>query len=115
MLQDPRAEALSTRFATLWLQLNEGQVDPNDLSKSAIRETQLFFDSIVREDRSVLELLTADHSWIDERLAKLYGIPGIAGDAFRRVEMPAERRGLLGQVSVLASTSLPGRTSPVLR
>jgi hypothetical protein len=113
MLADPRAEALSTRFATLWLRLGDGEA--NELSMSALRETQLFFDTIVREDRSVLELLTASYSMIDERLAKHYGVPGIAGEEFRRVEMPRERRGLLGHASVLASTSLPGRTSPVLR
>jgi hypothetical protein len=80
-----------------------------------IRETELFFDSIVREDRSVLDLLNADYTFVNERLAKHYGIPNITGNAFRRVETPPYRRGVLGQGSILTLTSVADRTSPVLR
>jgi hypothetical protein len=80
------------------------------------RETELFFDSIVREDRSALDLLAADYTFVNERLARHYGIPGILGNRFRRVTLPDEdRRGLLGQGSILTVTSYPHRTSPVLR
>ena len=79
------------------------------------RETELFFDSIVREDRSVLDLLTADYTFVNERLAKHYGIPNVTGNAFRRVTLPEYRRGLLGQGSILTLTSVADRTSPVLR
>jgi hypothetical protein len=125
MLADKRSEALSTRFASQWLRLQDlekmipdyllfPQYD-DTLAQSMIRETELFFDSIVREDRSVLDLLTADYSFVNERLAKQYGIPNITGNAFRRVQMPEYRRGLLGQGSILVSTSVADRTSPVLR
>ena len=81
-----------------------------------MRETELFFDSLVREDRRVLDLLTADHTFVNERLAKHYGIPNILGDEFRRVTLTDEnRRGILGQGSVLLLTSIADRTSPVLR
>jgi hypothetical protein len=79
------------------------------------RETELFFDSIVREDRSVLDLLNADYSFANERLAKHYGITGVSGQAFQRVTLPPYRRGLLGQSSILTLTSVANRTSPVLR
>ena len=79
------------------------------------RETELFFDSIVREDRSVLTLFDASYTFVDERLARLYGIAGVTGSTFRRVSVADDRRGLLGQASVLASTSVADRTSPVLR
>jgi hypothetical protein len=88
----------------------------DNLRQSFRRETELLFDSIIREDRNVLDLLTADYSFVNERLARHYGIPGIYGSHFRRVTItdPA-RRGLLGQGSILAVTSHAERTSPVLR
>lgn len=125
MLADPRAEALSTRFASQWLRLQDlQQVVPaaklyphydKALAQAMQRETELFFDSIVREDRNVIELFTAEYSFVNERLAKHYGLPNITGEAFRRVPMPEVRRGLLGHGSILVSTSLADRTSPVLR
>jgi Protein of unknown function (DUF1588)/Protein of unknown function (DUF1585)/Protein of unknown function (DUF1592) len=79
-------------------------------------ETTLFFDSIMREDRSVIDLLNADYTFVNERLARHYGIPNIYGSQFRRVTVPNEaRRGLLGQASILTVTSYPNRTSPVER
>jgi hypothetical protein len=126
MLRDPRAEALATSFATHWLHLqNLEDAHPDvflfpdwdyNLTVSMRRETELLFDSIVREDRSVFELLTADYTFVDERLAKHYGIPNIIGNRFRRVPVADEnRRGLLGQGSILTLTSLANRTSPVIR
>jgi mono/diheme cytochrome c family protein len=126
MLADPRADALGPRFAGQWLRLQDVDKvhpDPNyypnfegqlgDLMK---RETELFFTSLVREDRSVLDLLRADYSFMNERLARHYGIPGVAGPHFRRVTYPNDtRRGLFGQGSVLVQTSYANRTSPVLR
>ena len=79
------------------------------------RETELFFDSIVREDRNVLDLLNADYTFVNERLARHYGITGVNGAAFQRVTLPDYRRGLLGQASILTLTSVANRTSPVLR
>ena len=126
MLADPRAEALGTRFAALWLRLQDldrlfpdalryPQYDKT-LADSMRRETELFFAHIVREDRSVLELLTADYTFVNERLAQHYGIPNVAGHRFRRVMLTDEnRRGLLGDGSVLASTSFADRSSPVNR
>jgi hypothetical protein len=125
MLADPRAEALGSRFAAQWLRLQDVEkirpdslLFPNwdlSLSESFERETELFFDSIVREDRSVLDLLTADYSYVDGRIAKHYGIPGVTGAEFRRVPLPPYRRGLLGQGSILMLTSVADRTSPVQR
>jgi hypothetical protein len=126
MLADPRSESLATRFAVQWLHLGELEnmvpdalLYPNFdhlLAKAMRRETELLFDSIVREDRSVVELLTADYTFVDERLALHYGIPGILGSRFRRVEVRDDfRRGLLGQGSVLTMTSNADRTSPVIR
>ncbi len=126
MLSDSRAEALATRFASQWLRLQDldGRVpDPllypqfdTTLGESMQRETQLLFDSIVREDRSVLELLTADYTFVDERLANHYGIPNVLGNRFRRVPINDEnRKGLLGHGSVLTLTSIADRTSPVAR
>jgi hypothetical protein len=126
MLADPRADALATRFATQWLRLQDvDKVRPDPLlfphwdhtlTTSLIRETELFFNSLVREDRSVLDLLTADYTFVNERLAKHYGIPNVIGNEFRRVRIPDEhRRGILGQGSVLLLTSVADRTSPVLR
>ncbi len=126
MLLDPRAEALSQNFASHWLQLqNLDDVHPDvflfpdwdrNLTNSARRETELFFDNIVREDRNVMELLNANYTFVDERLARHYGIPNVVGNRFRRVEITDEnRRGLLGQASILTLTSMATRTSPVVR
>lgn len=126
MLRDPRSFALATRFAAQWLRLQDlEKMHPDvrsypdfyeQLKQSMERETLLFFDSLVREDRSVLDLLTADYTFLDERLAKHYGISGVYGEEFRRVSYPdRERRGLLGHGSILTLTSQANRTSPVLR
>ncbi len=110
MLADPRSEALVTNFAEQWLYLRDIEL------KAFRRETELFIDSILRDDRSVLDLLTASHTFVNERLAKHYGIPHVYGSHFRRVELEEEaRRGLLGQGSILTLTSYGTRTSPVLR
>ena len=125
MLADKRSEALSTRFGSQWLRLQDlDKISPDyllypqyddTLARAMKRETELFFDSIVREDRKVTELLTADYSFVNERLAKHYGIPNVMGSAFQRVAMPPYRRGLLGQGSILTLTSVADRTSPVQR
>jgi len=126
MLADPRSEALATNFAEQWLGLrNLRDMQPdvyvfpdwdNNLTQSARRETQLFFDSIMHEDRNIVDMLTANYTFIDERLAKHYGIPDILGSRFRRLTITDENRfGLLGQASVLMATSLANRTSPVQR
>ena len=126
MLADPRAEALATRFAAQWLRLQDlDKVQPDvrqypdfdeQLRAAMRRETELFFDYIVREDRSVLELFTADYKFVNEQLADHYGIPGVAGRAFRRVPVTDDnRRGLFGHASLLTLTSHAGRTSPVDR
>jgi len=125
MLVDPRAESLSTRFASQWLRLQDVEkIHPdallfpsfdNDLAQSYIHETQLFFDSIVREDRNILDLITADYTFVNERVAKVYRIPNIVGEKFQRVQVPDERRGILGQGSVLMQTAVADRTSPVQR
>ena len=126
MLADPRADALVTNFVGQWLFLRNLPTvlpDPRrendfdeDLRQGFRRETELFAGSILLEDRSVLDLLTATHTFVNERLAKHYGIPHIRGTHFRRIERADERRrGLLGQGSVLAVTSYTHRTSPVVR
>ena len=126
MLADPRAEALSTRFASQWLRLQDAednQPEPylypdftGQLREDLVRETQLLFDHLIREDRSLLELYTADYTFLNERLAAHYGIPGISGPGFRRVSYPDDsRRGVMGHGSVLLLTSMSARTSPVLR
>jgi len=125
MVADPRSRALSTRFAAQWLRLQDAdKVRPdgllftnwdNKLTESFVEETELFFDSIVRENRSVLDLITADYTYVDERLARHYGIPGVSGPGFRRVTLPEPRRGLLTQGSILLLTSVADRTSPVQR
>jgi hypothetical protein len=126
MLADERSSALATRFGSQWLRLQDVEkVRPDHhfysywdhtLSEALVRETELFFDSLVREDRSVLDLLTADHTFVNERLARHYGIPNIIGNEFRRVTLADEhRRGILGQGSILLLTSIADRTSPVLR
>jgi cytochrome c551/c552 len=126
MLVDPRADALGSRFAAQWLRLQDVEKvhpDPNyypnfddNVAADMRRETELFFNGLVHDDRSVLDLFRADYTFINERLARHYGIPGVSGEPFRRVPYPDERRrGLLGQGSVLVQTSLANRTSPVLR
>ena len=125
LLADPRSESLSTRFARQWLRLGDVEgVLPDavaypyfdrTLGDAFVKESELFFDSIVREDRSVLDLLTADYSFVNERIARHYGIPNVTGNAFRRVTLPPERRGILTHGSVLVLTSVADRTSPVMR
>jgi Protein of unknown function (DUF1592)/Protein of unknown function (DUF1588)/Protein of unknown function (DUF1595)/Protein of unknown function (DUF1587)/Protein of unknown function (DUF1585)/Planctomycete cytochrome C len=126
MLADPRASALSTRFASQWLRLQDlDKIHPDarlypqfdtTLAEAMVKETQLLFDHIVREDRDVLELLSADYTFVNERLARHYGIPDVSGPGFRKVaQVDANRRGLFGQGSVLTMTSVADRTSPVLR
>ena len=126
MLADPRSEALATRFAAQWLRLQDLEdIHPDaltypyfdqTLADAMIRETELFFSHLVEEDRSVLELVTADYTFVNERLARHYGITGVVGPSFKRVSYPtSHRRGLLGHGSVLTLTSHPDRTSPVLR
>jgi hypothetical protein len=126
MLADRRAEALISNFAGQWLQLRNLRAsipDQNDfpnfddnLRQAFRRETELLFESVVREDRSVLDLLTADYTFVNERLASHYGIRNVYGSHFRRVPVTDEaRRGLLGHGSILLLTSHPDRTSPVLR
>ena len=126
MLADPRSQALTTRFASQWLRLQDlDKVRPDaflfpdydqQLADAMAKETQLFFSDIVRNDHSVLDLLTADYTFVNERLARHYGIPNVSGPEFRRVNYPDDsRRGLLGQGSILVQTSQANRTSPVLR
>ncbi len=128
MMADPKAvEALVTDFAAQWLnvrRVKEVTIDPalypqydESLLDAFQRETELFVASTVREDRSVLELLSADYTYVNERLAEHYDIPGVYGSRFRRVGLPnlEQRGGLLAQGGLLAVTSYPGRTSPVLR
>jgi len=125
MLADPRAEALSTRFAHQWLRLQDVEKVRPDyhfaphwdtyLSGALVRETELFFNSLVRDDRSILDLLSADYTYVNERVAKLYGLPNVTGEHFRRVTVPDYRRGILGHGSVLLATSFADRTSPVNR
>jgi len=123
MLKDPRSETLVTNFGDQWLYLRELKnqrpetKEFNDnLRQSFRRETELLLDSILREDRSVIDLLNADYTFVDEALAKHYGIPDVRGTRFRRVAVLDEaRRGLLGQSSFLLVTSVANRTSPVAR
>ena len=127
MLADPRSRVLATNFAEQWLYLrNLNSMTPDmrlypdfddNLRQSFRQETELFFESIMREDRSVLDLLRANYSFVNERLAKHYGIPNIYGSRFRRVtfEKDAMRGGLLRHGSVLTVTSYATRTSPVIR
>jgi mono/diheme cytochrome c family protein len=126
MLADPRADALVKNFAGQWLFLrNLPNIRPStedfpdfddNLRQSMRRETELLFDNVMREDHGVLELLTADYTFVNERLARHYGIAGVYGSRFRKVPIKDDnRRGLLGQASILTITSYPNRTSPVLR
>jgi mono/diheme cytochrome c family protein len=126
MLADPKADTLTTNFASQWLYLrNLRGVAPDlesfpnfddNLRQAFRRETELFFQSIAREDRSVLDLLNANYTFVNERLARHYGIPNVYGSHFRRVAVTEDaRRGLLGQGSILTVTSVATRTSPVQR
>ncbi len=127
MLADPRADAFITNFAGQWLFLRNLDAavpvqsifpDFDDgLRQSFRRETELFFDSIVREDRSAFDLLRANYTFLNERLAKHYGIANVKGNYFRRVTLDntSPRNGLLGQGAILTVTSYPDRTSPVVR
>ena len=125
LLASPRADALATRFASQWLRLQDLErviPDPirypysdQTLSLALKKETELFFESLVREDRSVLDLLTADYTYANERVARHYGIANVTGNEFRRVTLPADRRGILGHGSILTLTSIADRTSPVMR
>jgi Protein of unknown function (DUF1592)/Protein of unknown function (DUF1588)/Protein of unknown function (DUF1587)/Protein of unknown function (DUF1585)/Protein of unknown function (DUF1595)/Ca-dependent carbohydrate-binding module xylan-binding/Planctomycete cytochrome C len=126
MLQDPKSRALVDHFAVQWLQLgNLKTVSPDRkqfpgfdaaLRSAMETETRRFFEAIIREDHSLFELLDADFTFLNERLAKHYGIDGVQGDEFRRVTLTnPERGGLLGQASILTVTSNPTRTSPVKR
>ena len=126
MLADPRAEALGTRFASQWLRLQDlDKVHPDalrypdfyeQLARDMRRETETFFNALVRDGGTLWDFLTADFSYVNERLARHYGIPGVAGEHFRRVRYTEEgRRGILGHGSILTLTSHANRTSPVLR
>jgi hypothetical protein len=130
MLKAPKAQALADNFASQWLQtrnLASFQPDPkrfptfdNPLRQAMLKETELFFLHVVQEDRSVLELIDADYTFLNERLARHYGIKGVTGELFRKVSLAgtpqrAMRGGVLTQASVLAVTSNPTRTSPVKR
>lgn len=124
MLADPKASALSENFAAQWLLLRNlataAPDDPefdNDLRRAMQDETQLLFDSVLRENRPVTTLLNADYTFLNERLARHYGVEGVRGNEMRRVMLPANspRSGLIGQASVLTVTSVADRTSPVTR
>ena len=126
MLADERASVLVSSFAAQWLHLRRMRtVTPDvnafpgfddNLRDALVRETELFVESQVRDDRSVVDLLSADYTFVNERLARHYGIPNVYGSRFRRVDLPGDaRRGLLGHGSVLTVTSLATRTSPVVR
>jgi len=125
MVSDSRSSALATRFASQWLRLQDvDKIRPDglfypywdrSLSQAMRRETEMFFEYLVREDRSARDLITADYSFVNERIARHYGIPNVTGDEFRKVSLPSTRRGILGQGSVLLLTSVADRTSPVQR
>jgi uncharacterized protein DUF1588/uncharacterized protein DUF1592/uncharacterized protein DUF1585 len=126
MLADPKASSLVTNFAMKWLNLDSLESvkpDPvlfpgftDQLRRDFSTETEAFVSSILLEDRSLVDLLTADHTFLNERLARHYGIPGVSGPQFRRVTLTdKERFGLLGKAAVLMRTSYADRTSPVLR
>jgi hypothetical protein len=126
MLADKRSVTLSTNFAVLWLNLkNLDDVLPDpyafpnfdkNLAQSMRHETELLFDDVARKDRNVLDLLTSNYTFVDERLAKHYGIPNVLGNRFRRVDLIDDNRlGLLGHASILTLTSTANRTAPVTR
>jgi hypothetical protein len=126
MLKDAKARALTENFAGQWLQLRSvAQISPDPklfpnfddkLRQAMIQETELFFDHIVKEDRSILDFLDGDYTFVNERLAKHYGIEGIKGEAFQKVKLTGNQRaGVLTHASILSVTSNPTRTSPVKR
>ncbi len=125
MLADPKSDALVDNFASQWLYLRnikntfpDPQEFPNfddNLRQDLRTETKMFLSSIFREDHNVLDLLNADYTYMNERVARHYGVEGIYGPRFRRVKVADERRGILGQASILSVTSYTTRTSPVLR
>ncbi len=126
MLADPRSKTLTTNFAFEWLRVRDtASFDPDPYTYPAFdaplraairREMELFVDSVFREDRSVVDLLSADYTFLNERLAQHYGVPNVRGDEFRRVTLTDPNRfGLLGKASILMVTAYPNRTSPVLR
>jgi hypothetical protein len=124
MLADPKASALVDNFAAQWLQLRQlasaqpqGREFDDNLREAFEQEARMVFGSVMREDRSVLEFLDADYTFVNERLARHYGIDGVVGDQFRRVSLPKDspRRGLLGKGAILTVTSVANRTSPVIR
>ena len=126
MLADPRSAALSTRFVGQWLRVQDlDKVHPDafffpdfdqQTANAMAKETELFFADLIKNDRSMLDMYTANYTYVNERLAKHYGIAGVTGDDFRKVNYPdASRQGILGQGSMLVQTSLGNRTSPVLR
>ncbi len=126
MLQDPKSAALYQNFAGQWLHLrNVASWNPDpgkfprfddSLRAAFSRESELFFTNLIREDRSVLEFLDSSYTYLNDRLARYYGVPGVKGPEFRRVELHGEHRGgVLGQGAILMVTSYPTRTSPVLR
>jgi hypothetical protein len=125
MLKDPKASAFAQSFSGQWLTLRSlANVNPDpkvfptfdaDLRAAMRKETELFFEAILTEDRSILDFIDADFSFVNERLAKHYGIDGVKGTNFRRIKLPANRGGILTQASILTLTSYPARTSPVQR
>jgi hypothetical protein len=126
MLKDPKARSLVESFASQWLQLRKMETIAPDtkvfpeftpeIRKAMYEESISYVEAIMREDRSVLELIDSDYTYLNDKLAKLYGIPGVVGNQFRKVQLTDRNRGgLLGQGAVLAITSMPGRTSPVKR
>jgi hypothetical protein len=126
MLHDPKSQALVDNFASQWLQLrilkganpDRGRFPNFDepLRRAMIRETEHFFESVMRNDFSILDFLDADFTYVNERLARHYGIPGVKGEQFRRVKLKSrDRGGLITQASILTVTSNPTRTSPVKR
>ncbi len=125
MLKDAKSAAFVQNFAGQWLTLRKlAEVNPDpkvfpsfdeELRSAMHRETEMFFDAILREDRSILDLLDADFSFVNERLAKHYGIAGVSGNSFRRVKLPPRRGGILTQASILTLTSNSTRTAPVKR
>lgn len=125
MLHDPKAQAIVDNFAGQWLQLRDVErLSPNPeqfpsysplLGQAMRKETEEFFSHIVKEDRSVLEFLNADYTFVNELLANHYGIKGVVGDGFQRVKLRSQRRGILTHASILTLTSNPTRTSPVKR
>jgi hypothetical protein len=126
MLADARSSALASNFAGQWLEtrnLEAVQPDPKkfpeftpELRDAMKTETTMFFDYVLKEDRPISEFLNANYTFLNERLAKFYGIAGVSGPEFRRVELTTDQRGgILSQASVLTVSSYPNRTSPVIR